>query len=179
MLLPNEFPLILVIEVFGVIGMLYLFWKKCNVPNLQINVDSDIFPSTDIPPSDYGTKWRFHLVGPGVAQMIYGNRNGAIEDAFRTRKIPVSLNLRGSRLTFVIDARNYDKSGEGLGGGHSIFKADRSADLRSSFSEIEGLFSPHGFDLNPTNPVGTINSDKSDYDPQDGANGSKHDSLYH
>ena len=68
------------------------------------------------------------------------------------------LRLETRQITLIVDARNYDESGDRLIGVLAFFKADRCADLWSSFSEIQSIFPPHDPDLNPTHTVSEKNT---------------------
>lgn len=156
---------ILVGEIIAILSLIgfFAFFRKPGISNFQINLDSDIFSSSNVAPGLNVSKWRFHIVGP-CTQMIEAYRDGAIKDALRTRKIPVSFQIGGRQITLIVDARNYDESGDRMYGILSIFKADQCADLWRSFSEVQRLFPSQNAHLNPSQTLSGVNSRDSDQD---------------
>jgi len=148
------------------VGLFAVLWKTC-IPKLNIEVDGDIFTTPNIAPCRDTPKLRFYLVGPGIAQMIDANRTGAIEGILRTRKLPISFQLGYSKVTLIVDFRNYDKSGDWMGMALSVFKADRSSDLRRSFSEIEIMFPQENANLKPSESMSDINTKPTDQESKE------------
>jgi hypothetical protein len=123
-------------------------FRNTEVGKLNINLDSEIFGLLNDSGHVYPSKLTFKIVGSGIPQMIFANRNGAIEQLVRRRKLPISLQIGGCKITLIVDARAYKKEFCRLAGVLTLFEPNGSADLRSSLADVQTVLALHDGNLN-------------------------------
>ena|ERR1039458_4927 len=86
----------------------------------------------------------------------------AVLRALRTREYPITIELLGRKLTFVIDGRNQKESvNMGLGGiGSSEFEYNTGADSSPRFQCVKLVFFLHERDLEKADALGDVYAEK-------------------